>query len=82
MIEAVVSRSNPLVGRTIRGGKFRDRYDAVVLAVSRSGERINEKIGDITMKSGDVLLLEAHPNFVNKYRNSSDFFLVSPIEDY
>ncbi|MFD2531934.1 SLC13 family permease [Gracilimonas halophila] len=81
MIEAVVSRSNPLVGRTIRGGKFRDRYDAVVLAVSRSGERINEKIGDITMKSGDVLLLEAHPNFVNKYRNSSDFFLVSPIED-
>ena len=81
MIEAVVSRSNPLVGRTIRRGRFRDRYDAVVLAVSRSGERINEKIGDITMKSGDVLLLEAHPNFVNKYRNSSDYFLVSPIED-
>lgn len=81
MIEAVVSRSNPLVGRTIKEGKFRDRYDAVVLAVSRSGERINEKIGDITLKSGDVLLLEAHPNFVNKYRNSSDYFLVSPIED-
>lgn len=81
MIEAVVSRSNPLVGRTVRGGKFRDRYDAVVLAVSRSGERINEKIGDITLKSGDVLLLESHPNFVNKYRNSSDYFLVSPIED-
>lgn len=81
MIEAVVSRSNPLVGRTIRDGKFRDRYDAVVLAVCRSGERINEKIGDISLKSGDVLLLEAHPNFVNKYRNSSDFFLVSSIED-
>lgn len=81
MIEAVVSRSNPLVGGTIKAGNFRDRYDAVVLAVSRNGERINEKIGDITLRSGDVLLLEAHPNFVNKYRNSSDFFLVSPIED-
>ncbi|MBD3615097.1 MAG: anion permease [Gracilimonas sp.] len=81
MIEAVVSRSNPLVGRTIRDGNFRDRYDAVVLAVSRNGERINEKIGDITIKSGDVLLLEAHPNFVQKYRNASDFFLVSSIED-
>lgn len=81
MIEAVVSRSNPLVGSTIKDGNFRDRYDAVVLAVSRNGERINEKIGDITLRSGDVLLLEAHPNFVNKYRNSSDFFLVSPIED-
>ena len=81
MIEAVVSRSNPLLNQTIRDGKFRDRYDAVVLAVSRSGERINEKVGDITLKSGDVLLLEAHPNFVIKYRNASDFFLVSPIED-
>ncbi|MEQ8523453.1 SLC13 family permease [Gracilimonas sp.] len=81
MIEAVVSRSNPLMGRTIRDGNFRDRYDAVVLAVSRSGERINEKIGDITLKSGDVLLLEAHPNFVQKYRNSNDFYLVSSIED-
>ncbi|HET8865210.1 MAG TPA: SLC13 family permease [Gracilimonas sp.] len=80
MIEAVVSRSNPLVGRTIKDGNFRVRYDAVVLAVSRSGERIDEKIGDITLKSGDVLLLEAHPNFVQKYRNASDFFLVSSIE--
>jgi di/tricarboxylate transporter len=81
MIEAVVSRSNPLMGRTIRDGNFRDRYEAVVLAVSRSGERINEKIGDITLKSGDVLLVEALPNFVQKYRNSSDFYLVSSIED-
>ncbi len=81
MIEAVVSRSNPLISQTIKDGNFRYRYDAVVLAVSRSGERINEKIGDITLKSGDVLLLEAHPNFVDKYRNSSDFFLVSSIED-
>lgn len=81
MIEAVVSRSNPLLGRTIKEGNFRDRYDAVVLAVSRNGERINEKIGDIVLKSGDVLLLEAHPNFVQRYRNSSDFFLVSSIED-
>ena len=81
MIEAVVSRSNPLIGRTIKDGNFRDRYDAVVIAVSRSGERINEKIGDITLKIGDVLLLEAHPNFVKKYRNSSEFYLVSSIED-
>ncbi|MFP8490308.1 SLC13 family permease [Gracilimonas sp. Q87] len=81
MIEAVVSRSNPLAGRTIKDGNFRDRYDAVVIAVSRSGERIDEKIGDITLKMGDVLLLEAHPNFVSKYRNSSDFYLVSSIED-
>lgn len=81
VIEAVVSRSNPIVGRTIKAGKFRNRYDAAVLAVSRSGERIEEKVGDIELRSGDVLLIEAHPDFVNKYRSSTDFLLVSSIED-
>ncbi|MEX0720008.1 MAG: SLC13 family permease [Balneolaceae bacterium] len=81
MIEAVVSNSNPIVGRTIKEGGFRDRYDAVVLAVSRNGERIEEKIGDIVLKNGDVLLIEAHPNFVSRYRNSNEFFLVSSIDD-
>ncbi|MTI87592.1 MAG: SLC13 family permease [Balneolaceae bacterium] len=81
MIEAVVSRSNPIIGGTIKERKFRDRYDAVVLAVSRNGERVHEKIGDIVLKSGDVLLLESMPNFIKKYRNSNDFYLVSPIED-
>lgn len=81
LIEAVVSRSNPIIGRTIKERKFRDRYDAVVLAVARSGDRVKEKIGDIVLKSGDVLLLESLPNFVAKYRNSNDFYLVSSIED-
>lgn len=81
LIEAVVSRSNPIIGRTIKERKFRDRYDAVVLAVARSDDRVKEKIGDIVLKSGDVLLLESLPNFVAKYRNSNDFYLVSSIED-
>lgn len=81
IIEAVVSRSNPMVGQSIKRGKFRNRYDAAVIAVSRSGERIREKIGDIELKSGDVLLLEAHPNFVSKFRNSNEFLLISPISD-
>lgn len=81
MIEAVVSRSNPIVGRSIKEGRFRDRYDAAVLAVSRSGERIEEKIGDIILRSGDVLLIEAHPDFVSKYRISNDFLLINSIED-
>ncbi|MFN1835336.1 SLC13 family permease [Balneola sp. MJW-20] len=81
LIEAVVSRSNPVVGRTIKEGGFRERYNAVVLAVSRSGERIDQKVGEITLKNGDVLLIEAHPNFIKQYRNAGDFYLVSAIED-
>ncbi|MES1937797.1 SLC13 family permease [Salinisphaera hydrothermalis] len=81
LIEAVVSPSCPLAGRSIRDGGFRTRYNAVVLAVARDGERVRAKIGDIVLRPGDTLLLEARPAFVAQQRHSRDFFLVSQIED-
>jgi len=80
LTEAVVSNTCPLVGRTIRDGRFRSVYNAAVIAVARNGERINKKIGDIVLRSGDTLLLEAPPSFVDQQRNSRDFFLVSQLE--
>lgn len=81
LIETVVSNSCPLVGKTIRDGKFRSVYNAVVIAVARNGERVKKKIGDIVLCQGDTLLLEAHPSFFDRQRNSRDFFLVSRIEN-
>ncbi|ROO28873.1 potassium transporter TrkA [Salinisphaera orenii MK-B5] len=81
LIEAVVSGSCPLIGRTIRASGFRTQYNAVVLAVARDGERLNRKIGDIELRPGDTLLLEARPSFVQQQRHSKDFFLVSQIEN-
>ena len=52
-----------MVGKTIRDGRFRSLYNAVVLAVARHGERVTGKIGDIVLRAGDTLLLEAHPSF-------------------
>ncbi len=81
LIEAVVSDTCGLVGKTIRDGQFRTVYNAVVIAVARNGERIKKKIGDIVVRAGDTLLLEAHPNFAEQQRNSRDFYLVSKIEN-
>jgi di/tricarboxylate transporter len=81
LFEAVVSNTCPLAGKTIRDGRFRNRYNAVVLAVARGGERIQRKIGDIELRPGDTLLIEAAPTFAQQNRDSRDFFLVSAIED-
>ncbi|MGQ9564253.1 MAG: SLC13 family permease [Thermogutta sp.] len=81
LIEAVISDRCPLVGKTIRDGRFRSRYNAVVIGVAREGERLKGKIGDIVLRRGDTVLLEAHPSFVETHRHSRDFYLVSPIED-
>jgi di/tricarboxylate transporter len=80
LIEAVVSNRCPLVGQTIRDGKFRSVYNAAVIAVGHRGERVNKKIGDIVLEAGDTLLLEAHPSFADQQKNRKDFFLVSKLE--
>jgi len=81
LIEAVVSDTCPAANRTIRDANFRSVYNAVVVAVARHGERIHKKIGDIVLRAGDTLLLEANPSFYNQQRNSRDFFLVSRLEN-
>jgi di/tricarboxylate transporter len=78
--EAVVSATSPMVGKSIRNGRFRGRYGAAVLAVHRNGERIESKIGDIVLQPGDVLLVEGPPRFLEEQRERGDFFLVSAVE--
>ena len=82
LVEAVVSPSCPLVGRTIREGRFRSTYDAVVIAVARDGERLRMKIGDIELEPGDTLLLEASPRFLDRQRSSRHLDLVSQVADF
>lgn len=81
LVEAVVSPASPLIGRTVRGSRFRTTYSAAVIAVHRSGHFIEAKIGDIRLQPGDTLLLETQSAFVEAYRNSSDFYLISEVPD-
>jgi di/tricarboxylate transporter len=80
LVEAVVSSNSPLIDRTVRESQFRTRYNAVIVAVHRQGRQMRGKIGDITLRTGDTLLLETHHNFVQSWRTSDEFFLVSEIE--
>ncbi len=81
LFEVVVSDRCPLIGTTIRDGKFRAMYNAAVVAVARGSRRVEGKIGDIVLQSGDTLLLEADEDFVSRERNSSHFFLMSGVEN-
>jgi len=81
LVEAVVSNSCPLVGHTVREGRFRTRYNAAVIAVARNGEQLRQKIGDVKLRSGDTLMLLTHPAFADQQRNSRDFYLVSTVEN-
>lgn len=77
--EAVVSDSCPVVGKTVKEGRFRTRYQAAIIAVARNGERLRGKIGDMVLRTGDTLLLEARPAFLERHGRSRDFLLVSEV---
>jgi Trk K+ transport system NAD-binding subunit len=82
LIQAVVAKTGPLVGKSIREIKFRTRYNAVVLAVHREGARVHARVGDVILHPGDVLLLDAGPDFHREAGHSgSGFALVSVLED-
>lgn len=81
LCEVVVSPTSPLVAQSIRDADFRTRYDAAIIAVHRSGEKIQQKIGQIVLRAGDTLLVDADEDFVRRWRHSPDFILVSGLED-
>lgn len=80
LVEAVVSHQSSLLSNSIKQSKFRSKYDAGVIAVHRNNERINSKVGDIVLKPGDTLLLLAGSDFIEKYQQSNDFYVVSSLD--
>lgn len=79
LVEAVVSHQSSLIHQSIKQSNFRSKFGAGVVAVHRNHERIKSKVGDIVFKPGDTLLLLANKDFLNRWSNSNDFYLTSPI---
>jgi di/tricarboxylate transporter len=82
LVQAVVARQSPLVGKTIKEIKFRTVYGAAVIAVQRGGKRMLEYPGNVKLQAGDLLLLEAGPAFIAKRdKNDRAFTLVAEVKD-
>lgn len=80
LFEVVVSANSPLVGQTLRDAGFRRRYDGAVIAIHRGGQRLNSKLGEVELRPGDTLMVEATPGFRRAWANSTHFYLVSAVE--
>ncbi len=81
-VEVVVAPSNRLLGLSVREGRFRTTFGAVVIAAARRGALLSGRIGDVVLQPGDVLLLEATEDFTRVHRNRADFYLVNRVDDF
>jgi di/tricarboxylate transporter len=58
VIEAVIGPGSLLIGRAAGRIALHDRFNVNLLAVSRSGQRFVERLRDIELRSGDVIVLQ------------------------
>lgn len=58
VIEAIVSPGSPLVGRTVEEMRLFQRHGLNLLAVSRRGERMTERLRANRLRAGDLLVLQ------------------------
>lgn len=77
LYEVVVSERSELAGSTLRDVGFRARYDAAVLAIKRHDDDLPGKLGAVSLRPGDVLLVLATPEFERVWRGHSDFSVIA-----
>ncbi|HSI87449.1 MAG TPA: SLC13 family permease [Pyrinomonadaceae bacterium] len=58
LFEVMVMRDSTLVGQSLKSLRFKQTYDLTVLAVNRHGETFINKLSDVMLKFGDVLLVQ------------------------
>ncbi|HEY7464321.1 MAG TPA: SLC13 family permease [Candidatus Limnocylindria bacterium] len=77
--EVVVGAGGDMVGQTLKEVDFRARYDAAVIAIHRAGHRVNAKLGDVTLRVGDTLLILSDAEFRARWRDRPDFAVIAPL---
>ena len=82
LAEAMVTMRSRLHGYSLKDIDFRQRYRLNVLALSRGGQVIRNRLADEPLQRGDVLLLLGRPEHIDLLRNSFDFALLElvPVE--
>lgn len=58
LFEVLVMRDSRLVGQTLKLLQFRQTYDLTVLAINRHGQTFINKLSDVKLIFGDVLLVQ------------------------
>jgi di/tricarboxylate transporter len=64
-VEAVVTANSAMIGSTVEQLALRERYGLNLLALSRSGRRIAQRLRRVRFQDGDLLVLQGRAERVN-----------------
>ncbi|MGH7944365.1 MAG: SLC13 family permease, partial [Opitutaceae bacterium] len=81
LVEALVVPGSRLVGRTLRGVGFRERYRLQVLGVNRHGRNLLEKLSRSILRVGDVLLVQGRTRSINQLADEGIVSVLNAVEE-
>ncbi len=81
VVECIISSQSSLIGQTVRESNFRALYNASVVAISRNGERLRGKLGELILEQGDLLLLMTGNDFDERSNATNDIFVINRLKD-
>ncbi|HAS6349157.1 SLC13 family permease [Vibrio sp. IRLE0018] len=80
-VEVVVSSSATFCNKTLKSSRFRDRFDAVVVAIRRGHERLEGGLGNITLAAGDTLVVVPGKRFeAERQAHRKEFVLMNDLD--
>ncbi|SDJ94484.1 Di-and tricarboxylate transporter [Catalinimonas alkaloidigena] len=81
LAEVLVTPRSFLARKTLREVDFRRRYGLVVIAIHRFNSSLREKLGDVRLKIGDLLLVQGREQVVQELRNSRDLAVLGMVRN-
>lgn len=81
LVEVIILPRSPLIARTLKGVRFRERYGSQVLAINRRGETIRRKISQVRLQVGDILLVQGRQSNLLALADDDTFDILSLVED-
>ncbi len=78
--EVLVNPRADLIGRSLKDIAFRQRFGVTVLALYRHGRSRIEKIGNIRLRLGDLLLVQGGNDAIDYLRRDANFSILEEVK--
>ncbi len=80
VVEVLLPNGSALAGASVRDMRFRQRYNATLMAVRRGNQVLRELLGRVVLQAGDVLLLQAPVDAIRGLQANNDLVVLDELE--
>jgi di/tricarboxylate transporter len=80
LVEAILLPRSPMIGRTLVGLNFRQRYGLQVLGINRRGRTLEDKLSGVSFRVGDQLLIQGRRSRIAMLDQDNLFQVLGPVE--